>query len=289
MAVAIIDFLDEKLSWFGENGPEFMNAPPPNETIAHPLIGMIVYLAGIFLLRHWMRDRKAMNEVLRWPLALHNYFLCLLSLFMVIGISVRVAKIYLTEGFYHVYCGTADPFSDQRLLWWGFVFYLSKYYELIDTVFLVLRKRDLSFLHVYHHAIVLMVCWLAMNQQIVMGWFTCFNNASVHVLMYYYYAEQARGSGPIWWRRYLTSMQMVQFVLDCTTSLPYIYFWKTGIYCRGSMLAWGFANFVGITFFFLFLNFYLENYVKNKGDKGRKGGSAASNDLSKEKKEVKQE
>jgi len=200
MALHILNILDAKLTWFGENGPEFMKAPPLNETLIYPLTGMVGYLSFIFGLRLWMRNREPLNEVLRWPLALHNYFLCLLSLFMVVGVTVRVLKIFLEEGAYHAYCGTANPFHDQPLMWWGFVFYLSKYYELIDTLFLVLKKRPLSFLHVYHHAIVLVLCWLAMNQQIVMGWFTVFNNASVHVIMYYYYAEQARGSGPIWWQ-----------------------------------------------------------------------------------------
>jgi len=53
------------------------------------------------------------------------------------------------------------------------------------------------------------------------------------------------------------------------------------------MLAWGFANFVGVTFFFLFLNFYLENYVKSGDRKGPR--TSRGSDLANGKKDVKQE
>ena len=40
-----------------------------------------------------------------------------------------------------------------------YMFYLSKYYELIDTVILALRKKPTIPLHVYHHAIMLFGAW----------------------------------------------------------------------------------------------------------------------------------
>ena len=47
-----------------------------------------------------------------------------------------------------------------------FIFYLSKYYEFLDTILLVLKKKPLDFLHCYHHAIVPTGCWLGFN-----GWY----------------------------------------------------------------------------------------------------------------------
>ncbi len=46
------------------------------------------------------------------------------------------------------------------LPFWSYVFYLSKYYEWLDTVFLALKKKHLSFLHTYHHFITLWICWI---------------------------------------------------------------------------------------------------------------------------------
>jgi hypothetical protein len=37
---------------------------------------------------------------------------------------------------------------------------VGRFAELIDTAFLVLRKRTVNLLHWYHHASVLYYCWL---------------------------------------------------------------------------------------------------------------------------------
>ena len=53
-----------------------------------------------------------------------------------------------------------------RLYFWSYLFYLSKYYELLDTVLLVFKKKPLDFLHCYHHSIVPFSAWLGFC-----GWF----------------------------------------------------------------------------------------------------------------------
>ena len=44
------------------------------------------------------------------------------------------------------------------------MYYLSKYYEFIDTLLLLLRKKATSTLHVFHHALVLLMAWLWVDQ-----------------------------------------------------------------------------------------------------------------------------
>ncbi|RZF36661.1 hypothetical protein LSTR_LSTR012747 [Laodelphax striatellus] len=102
--------------------------------------------------------------------------------------------------------------------WWCFML---KSVELIETVFFILRKKQnqVSFLHVYHHASTLLFVWVATKY--VGGGMTTFCvlvNSIIHVAMYTYYLLAALGNQTIQnaiskWKKYLTTAQMVQFVI----------------------------------------------------------------------------
>lgn len=46
--------------------------------------------------------------------------------------------------------------------WW---FYISKILEFTDTIFFILRKKwsQLTFLHVYHHSSMFVICWIVIK------------------------------------------------------------------------------------------------------------------------------
>ena len=48
---------------------------------------------------------------------------------------------------------------------WVLLFALSKVAELGDTIFIVLRKQNLIFLHWYHHILTLIHCWNSYAEQ----------------------------------------------------------------------------------------------------------------------------
>lgn len=152
-------------------GREFLQ---PFRNPAWPLGGIVCYLVVIFAMREWMKNRKAWE--LNTALAVHNGLLCVLSTAMSIGFVANVLHLGLNYGWLNgVYCGIDVSHKDlMSLFFWTEVFYVSKYYELLDTVFLVLRKKPLQFLHVYHHAIVLFVTWFATDEFIIMGIFLHF-------------------------------------------------------------------------------------------------------------------
>ena len=63
--------------------------------------------------------------------------------------------------------------------------------ELGDTIFIVLRKQKLIFLHWYHHITVLIYCWYSFSQYTAPArWFVVMNFV-VHSIMYTYYAFRA--------------------------------------------------------------------------------------------------
>uniref|UniRef100_A0A2S2QJ31 Elongation of very long chain fatty acids protein n=1 Tax=Sipha flava TaxID=143950 RepID=A0A2S2QJ31_9HEMI len=98
-------------------------------------------------------------------------------------------------------------------------FFMSKVIDLLDTIFFVLRKKQcqVTFLHVYHHSNMVITCWAYLRfikgeQAALPGSI----NSFIHVIMYFYYFLAALGPHMqpyLWWKKYLTRMQIIQFVV----------------------------------------------------------------------------
>jgi hypothetical protein len=60
--------------------------------------------------------------------------------------------------------------------------------QLLDTAILVLKQKNISFLHAWHHCLVIPYTWFwaTSNQPWVLGGVAV--NTFVHTFMYYYYA-----------------------------------------------------------------------------------------------------
>lgn len=89
-----------------------------------------------------------------------------------------------------------------------------KFFELVDTVFLMLRKKknQLSFLHVYHHSTMFMFSWICIKY--VPGgsaFVPIIVNSIVHVFMYIYYTLAAiRFKKVFKYKKFVTIMQLVK-------------------------------------------------------------------------------
>ena len=122
------------------------------------------------------------------------------------------------------------------------LFYGQKFWEYLDTVFFILKgsRRQVSFLHVYHHCSVTAIVWVYLQlmtstndggTQLVTadGYIPAFLNSFVHVLLYSHYFMRLKckhvGGAKPWWAPYLTKMQLVQFFIiafavACAMLLP---------------------------------------------------------------------
>lgn len=142
-----------------------------------------------------------------------------------------------------------------------FVYWLSKLYELMDTVFMVLRHRvrQISVLHVFHHStITLLADWSAFLYPIPAAVPVLAMNSFVHVVMYgYYFLTTIYPLHAFSWKRRITQMQMTQFLLAMIQSLiGYLY--------HGFCI---YSVFYGLGMFLLFSNFYYHAFIVKKAPK----------------------
>ena len=136
------------------------------------------------------------------------------------------------------------------------IYWLTKLYELLDTVFMILRhkQRQISFLHVYHHSSMIILSDLVYHIYPYPA-FTVYLalNSVVHVVLYAYYGLSALNpENPPKWKKFLTQFQIVQFFVDMVHAIMgYLYHG----YCI-------YGIFYGLTMISLFSNFYYQAYIK---------------------------
>jgi len=144
------------------------------------------------------------------------------------------------------------------------MFYMSKYVEFLDTYFLILCGRPVSWLQFLHH------CGAPLNFGLLyltksegMWIIVCFNGF-IHTIMYYYYACCIlKWSFPLP-KPLITVMQLVQFASGGIGFgfYPYVqtagkWFWDDG---PRRFSWWVTYDYVGILIM-LFSHFYVRNYV----------------------------
>ncbi|PFX17807.1 elongation of very long chain fatty acids protein 5-like [Stylophora pistillata] len=193
------------------------------------------------------------------PLGLHKVlvaynFLCsALSLYS----FVVIVKAYYQGGLLYVFAMEHD--ADVKHAFSIYLF--TKHLELLDTVFMILRhrQRQITFLHVYHHASILLLSdyachfcpWPAIGVMLGM-------NSFVHVFLYLYYGQAALNptQRPLW-KRTMTQLQMVQFVVGIVhSSFGYAHHG----FCVYSIL-------YGLSMLGLFGNFYYPAFIRVRREK----------------------
>lgn len=105
--------------------------------------------------------RGKLDRVLHYPLVLWNLMLSGFSLVIFLVWGYALVDHLARYGVFETVCDPSirlyAPHSLTGFCAW--VFSLSKLPELVDTVFLVLRGREVPFLHSYHHVTVLLFAW----------------------------------------------------------------------------------------------------------------------------------
>jgi len=242
---------------------KYVTGVTPFTEIKWPVSLCCLYLLMIFSLQAWMKNRVPLD--LNFLRISHNFLLCFGSMLMMFGMAKGTYLVFQKYGEEALFCDANGRQKEGHLYYWYYIFFLSKFYEFIDTIILVLRKKELTFLHVFHHFITAILCWVALYNEIPPQWLVCTLNATVHILMYYYYLAATLNTD-VWWKKYLTSAQIIQFVIDLIgISVWWYHYLIKEETCRGTVASMLFVYFVLGSFLILFVMFYIKTFKARPG------------------------
>jgi GNS1/SUR4 family len=81
---------------------------------------------------------------------------------------------------------------NEGLAFYGWFFYLSKFYEVFDTLIILAKGKKSSFLQTYHHAGAMMCMWAGIRYMAPPIWMFVLVNSFIHVLMVSDVSEKVR-------------------------------------------------------------------------------------------------
>jgi hypothetical protein len=247
----------------------------PASTPLFLTLTVLLYLSFTFLLPHLSLHSLIQPHLLKPISALHNLTLLLISLIMAIGITLTI--ITHNPHLHSIICFPPHTSPTGPLFFWAYIFYLSKILEFVDTLLIILSNsiNRLSFLHVYHHSTVVIMCYLWLHTSQSLFPVALVTNALVHVVMYTYYLLCAMGVRPKW-KRVVTNIQIVQFVFSFAVSGLMLYYHFTGSGCSG-IWGWCFNAVFNASLLALFVDFHAKSYANRKKmghkDKDKEKGS----------------
>lgn len=229
--------------------------------ISSPIPSILICFSYPFLVQigKWLMSFKKEPFKLNKIMIVYNFSMVALSAYMVYE--------FLMAGWlfdYSMQCEPVDYSNSPQALrmasvaWW---FYFSKFIELLDTTFFILRKKNnqITILHVVHHGI-MPVTWYFGIKFIPggQGSFHGLVNACIHVFMYFYYAMSACGpqfQKYLWWKKYMTKMQMIQFVIIMVHAAQFFF-----IPCDYPIIFSYMIFSYAFMFMIFFANFYIQEF-----------------------------
>jgi hypothetical protein len=253
------------------------------------LYGLIVAWG---LKRMWANSKPLISDG-RWALRVYNTFQVVLSGYIAYLASITFLNRLISQ---RTLCQPMkvdieedrQEYELETFTCW--LFYMSKWLDYMDTFFIITRSkwRQLSFLHMFHHSSMIALTWVATHYH-PCGYFLIAAqlNAPVHFIMYFYYLLSSFPSLTpfLWWKNYITSVQLLQFVTGTICTL-YCFCGTAMGYHSGLSLYFTFSFIMyGIILFYLFSNFYKATYSKKPKD-DKFDTASSENNSKKSKKDI---
>ncbi|VDM91489.1 unnamed protein product [Onchocerca ochengi] len=211
-----------------------------------------------------MRNREPFE--LKLPLNIWNAFLALFSIMGTVMLFPEFIGTIQNKGLQASYCKVYGFTKGSNGLWvWLFI--VSKLFELTDTVFLVLRKKPLMFLHWYHHILTLIYAFYSYPHTPGFNRWGIFMNFFVHAFMYsYYFLCSMKMRVPRAIAVFVTCLQILQFILSVLILAHLgILIYVRKINCDFDDSIFKLALFMDVSYLILFINFFYKAYVFGGG------------------------
>ncbi|EGV61350.1 Fatty acyl-CoA elongase/Polyunsaturated fatty acid specific elongation enzyme [Yamadazyma tenuis] len=266
---------------------EFIAGEVPLSTGKPVLAAIATYYLVIFGGDFIFKKFKITPFVLNGPFQVHNVILTTASSTLLVLMVEQIFPMIYYEGLYYAICSAKAWTQELEVLY--YFNYIFKFVEFVDTLFLVIKQKRLTFLHTYHHGATALLCYTQLTGKTAISWVPITLNLWVHVVMYFYYFLAARGIR-VWWKEWVTRFQILQFILD----LGFVYFATYNKIvdeflggslpycgsCTGEMSAAYMGCGILSSYLVLFISFYIDVYKKkttrrSKRVKSVSGGVAA--------------
>lgn len=295
-----------------------------------PITIATIYAVSVHIANHYRKTNKqpigfANTRLFKLLVIAHNMALCIYSAWTCIGMSGAIMKSvfeatklgvagtgtgkvddFLTGksgfladgsndnigGVWKSLCDVNDGIWSSGLSYYGFFFYLSKFYEVFDTMIILAKGRQSSMLQTYHHAGAMLSMWAGIRFASPPIWIFVVFNSLIHTIMYLYYTLSAlKIRVPKIIKQSLTTAQICQFIFGGSLASLHLFVYyfdpSKGSFTSclgdaGQMFALVFNVSYLAPLTYLFVNFWIDSYKK-------KGGSVAKAVATAKEKEAKKD
>ncbi|MCJ1267022.1 hypothetical protein MMC22_006907 [Lobaria immixta] len=135
----------------------------------------------------------------------------------------------VTDQAIHLLGGSPDSTDvgriwNEGLAFYGWLFYVSKFYEIVDTFIILAKGKKSSVLQTYHHAGAMMCLWAGIRYMSPPIWMFVLINSGLHAYMYTYYTLSALTIRvPPILKRTLTTLQIAQFIFGASYAVAHLF------------------------------------------------------------------
>ena len=175
---SVVNQVVGQISGFDTKTFEMSNAPFTTPVFVVSTVAS--YLSLLYVIQTAMKNQEKPIQF-KSLFYVHNMMLCAASAIMFVLIGSIAFQDWASNGLFHAICDSSMGLNNH-LNWLYYLNYLTKFWELADTVFMALKKKPLPFLHVYHHSATFILTWAQLAGKTAVQWVPITFNLLVHVI-----------------------------------------------------------------------------------------------------------